>query len=227
LADIDKTRKKMANMHKTRKKTSSRAQHTEQAADKTTYQTLTSVMKQLGIAHSTLYQRMKYLNIKPWKLKQRSVLDPQQLADMKRLHEHIKRTGKKAGFSKQEPTQPVNEVESMAIVVAKASFQQQRAQQQQALPTEVVTPHQGKQGRDVVDKQEEYIAATEYVVVEESADDYAYTEVVIIPEVIETVYEDDTQTQYQWKEAYKSAEPKTVEPVADRERKTKNQRLPL
>jgi hypothetical protein len=75
------------------------------------YQTLASIRKQLGIQRDACYQRMKYLNIKPWKTKGRSQLDPSQVASMESLHDHIKQTGKMDGFPKPEPTGPWDEEE--------------------------------------------------------------------------------------------------------------------
>ncbi|MBD2341248.1 hypothetical protein H6G64_30215 [Calothrix sp. FACHB-156] len=65
------------------------------------------LQKKYGIGRDPLYNRMKYLKIKTWKVLGKAHLDAQQVAHMDALHEHIKATGRMEGYPVPEPSGPV------------------------------------------------------------------------------------------------------------------------
>lgn len=67
------------------------------------------LQKKYGIGRDPLYGRMRYLQIKTWKIGKKAYLDAEQVAQMDGLHDHIQETGKMEGYPIPEPSGPIEE----------------------------------------------------------------------------------------------------------------------
>ncbi|WP_208822153.1 hypothetical protein [Tolypothrix sp. PCC 7910] len=65
------------------------------------------LMEKYGIGKDPLYARMRYLQIKTWKVVGKAHLDAGQVAHMDGLHEHIKQTGRMEGYPVPEASGPI------------------------------------------------------------------------------------------------------------------------
>ncbi|YAF99277.1 MAG: hypothetical protein AB3A66_27945 (plasmid) [Nodularia sp. CChRGM 3473] len=68
---------------------------------------ISDLQKKYSIGRDPLYARMRYLQIKTWKISGKAYLDAEQVAHMDALHEHIKATGRMEGYLVPEPSGPV------------------------------------------------------------------------------------------------------------------------
>ncbi|MFB2768330.1 hypothetical protein ACE1AT_03415 [Pelatocladus sp. BLCC-F211] len=75
------------------------------------------LQKKYDIGRDPLYARMRYLQIKTWKIGKKAYLDADQVAHMDGLHDHIQATGKMEGYPIPEPSGPV-EVEEDPLPTA-------------------------------------------------------------------------------------------------------------
>jgi hypothetical protein len=67
------------------------------------------LQKKYEIGRDPLYARMRYLQIKTWKIGKKAYLDAGQIVQMDSLHEHIKATGRMEGYPVPEPSGPQDE----------------------------------------------------------------------------------------------------------------------
>ncbi|MEA5622776.1 hypothetical protein [Nostoc sp. UHCC 0251] len=67
------------------------------------------LQKKYEIGRDPLYARMRYLQIKTWKVSGKAYLYADQIAQMDALHDHIKTTGRMEGYPVPEPSGPVEE----------------------------------------------------------------------------------------------------------------------
>lgn len=70
------------------------------------------LQEKYGIGRDPLYNRMKYLKIKTWKVSGKAHLDAQQVEYMDGLHEHIQQTGRMEGYPVPPPSGPQDEPET-------------------------------------------------------------------------------------------------------------------
>ncbi|WP_189523567.1 hypothetical protein [Nostoc sp. PA-18-2419] len=67
------------------------------------------LQEKYGIGRDPLYARMRYLQIKTWKVSGKAYLYADQVAHMDALHDHIKATGRMEGYPVPEPSGPIEE----------------------------------------------------------------------------------------------------------------------
>ncbi len=80
------------------------------------------LQKKYEIGRDPLYARMRYLQIKTWKLSGKAYLYADQVAHMDGLHEHIKATGRIEGYPVPEASGPVEEEQtSSSLTVTETS----------------------------------------------------------------------------------------------------------
>ncbi|MBE9054225.1 hypothetical protein IQ243_28300 [Nostocales cyanobacterium LEGE 11386] len=83
------------------------------------------LQKKYEIGRDPLYARMRYLQIKTWKLSGKAYLYADQVAHMDALHDHIKATGRMEGYPVPEPSGPIeDEQPAPTITLAVAETQQ-------------------------------------------------------------------------------------------------------
>ncbi|MDF5725450.1 MAG: hypothetical protein PUP91_34360 [Rhizonema sp. PD37] len=70
-----------------------------------------------GVSKAQLYDRMRYLNIKTWKVSGKAYIDANQVVYMDSLHEHIKANGRMDGYPVPAPSGIVEE-EANTLAVA-------------------------------------------------------------------------------------------------------------
>jgi len=102
---------------------------TQQTTDQTetinevaNYQTIAQILERFGIQKAALYERLKFLQIKPSKGKRaQSLFNKEQVELLDSLDEHIKRTGKMDGFAKvaQALSTEASQAQTQALVVTK------------------------------------------------------------------------------------------------------------
>jgi hypothetical protein len=89
------------------------------------------LQEKYGIGRDPLYARMRYLQIKTWKVAGKAYLYADQVAHMDALHDHIKTTGRMEGYPVPEPSGPIKEDEQPDNT---ASITVQQPQQLDAKP---------------------------------------------------------------------------------------------
>ncbi|WP_392530199.1 hypothetical protein [Nostoc sp. C117] len=67
------------------------------------------LQEKYGIGRDPLYARMRYLQIKTWKLSGKAYLYADQVAYMDALHDHIKSTGRMEGYPVPPASGPIEE----------------------------------------------------------------------------------------------------------------------
>jgi hypothetical protein len=67
------------------------------------------LQEKYGIGRDPLYARMRYLQIKTWKLSGKAYLYADQVAHMDALHDHIKSTGRMEGYPVPPASGPIEE----------------------------------------------------------------------------------------------------------------------
>ncbi|AVH74449.1 hypothetical protein [Nostoc sp. 'Lobaria pulmonaria (5183) cyanobiont'] len=82
------------------------------------------LQKKYEIGRDPLYARMRYLQIKTWKVSGKAYLYADQIAQMDALHDHIKTTGRMEGYPVPEPSGPVEEEQPTSSTLAVAETQQ-------------------------------------------------------------------------------------------------------
>ncbi|MCG6135199.1 MAG: hypothetical protein MET45_11110 [Nostoc sp. LLA-1] len=70
---------------------------------------ISDLQKKYSIGRDPLYARMRYLQIKTWKVSGKAYLDAEQFAHMEALHEHIKAAGRMEGYPVPPPSGPQDE----------------------------------------------------------------------------------------------------------------------
>jgi hypothetical protein len=81
------------------------------------------LQKKYDIGRDPLYARMRYLQIKTWKVSGKAYLYADQIAQMDALHDHIKTTGRMEGYPVPEPSGPVEEEQQTSGTLAVAETQ--------------------------------------------------------------------------------------------------------
>ena len=67
------------------------------------------LQKKYEIGRDPLYARMRYLQIKTWKVSGKAYLYADQVVHMDALHDHIKATGRMEGYTVPDPSGPQDE----------------------------------------------------------------------------------------------------------------------
>ncbi|WP_196522997.1 hypothetical protein [Nostoc commune] len=109
------------------------------------------LQKKYEIGRDPLYARMRYLQIKTWKVSGKAYLYPDQIAEMDALHDHIKTTGRMEGYQVPEPSGPTEEEQPTSGTLTVAE-----TQTLSTTPTPNYTP---KQKRSQSSQQVDDIAA--------------------------------------------------------------------
>ncbi|WP_175586446.1 hypothetical protein [Nostoc sp. UIC 10630] len=83
------------------------------------------LQEKYGIGRDPLYARMRYLQIKTWKLSGKAYLYADQVAHMDALHDHIKSTGRMEGYPVPPASGPIeDEQPATTTTLAVAETQQ-------------------------------------------------------------------------------------------------------
>lgn len=82
------------------------------------------LQKKYEIGRDPLYARMRYLQIKTWKVSGKAYLYADQIAQMDALHDHIKTTGRMEGYPVPDPSGPQDEQTESAGAIALQQSQQ-------------------------------------------------------------------------------------------------------
>ncbi|WP_373527385.1 hypothetical protein [Nostoc sp.] len=82
------------------------------------------LQKKYEIGRDPLYARMRYLQVKTWKVSGKAYLDAGQVAHMDALHDHIKLTGRMEGYTIPDPSGPQNEQPETTSAIAVQEPQQ-------------------------------------------------------------------------------------------------------
>lgn len=107
------------------------------------------LQEKYGIGRDPLYARMRYLQIKTWKLSGKAYLYADQVAHMDALHDHIKTTGRMEGYQVPPASGPIEEeqpaptttltvAETQQITAPSYAPQQKRSQSSQVDDTTAI-----------------------------------------------------------------------------------------
>jgi len=203
----------------------------EEIQENTLDKFLTSELpKRFNVSRSVVHERLKALNIKPYKQDNKSYISGDQFMLMNELDAHLKGGGEIEEFVQQQiangniVTLTVDELEEKPETELSALLSQEQAhvlmqeESQRAVEINVIEPvplgavaqQIDEQELESIDRQAQFIGAGRYIATQELADYYAQTGNFTLQEVLQKVKERRAQTSAQWEQAHRSADPNAL-----------------
>lgn len=184
--------------------------------------------KRYNVSRSVVSERLKALNIKPYRQDNSSYITGDQLMLMDELDAHLKGGGETEEFVQQQTANgniampETDELEEQPLAESSELVTQEPApvlvqeesqtvtQEFEPVPLGVVAPCIESQELESIDRQAQFIAAGRYIATQELADYYAQTGNFTLPEVVQRIKQRRAQTSAQWEQSHRSADPNAL-----------------